>query len=255
MDNRNQLSAAIKSLRNLKYITFSSIDKSILENEEKILEYFNAPFESVVDVEFEKLVSAATIRSVYSSSAPNSMKYDLAQRQARQNVEAIRYQKLAWKYETETISAKEYQKRLKNNNVAQKVALVKACKKRLLLEGTKIAMGAAMGAITATLGVATAPAAIVGIAAWGVLTVVDILVPQRVKDKVKSHIREAVNICTSMASVAVKKLRETGQKIAEKVAPVVEKATKAIEKVGNSIKAGWEATKQGAKKLWNKLFG
>lgn len=258
MDNRNQLSAAIKALRNLKYLTFSSIDKSLLEDEERVLKYFNAPFDSVEDVEFEKIVSAATIKSVYSSSAPSSIKYDWAKRQARQNVEALRYQKLAWKYETDTISAKEYQRRLKENNVAQKAAFVKACKKRLILEGTKVGVGAIMGTIATALGVAAAPAAVVGVVAWGVLTAVDVLVPQKVKDKVKGHIREAVNQCTSMAQMAVEKLRDTAQKVAEKVAekvaPVVERASNTLQKVETAIKNGWEAAKRNTKKLWNRFF-
>lgn len=242
-------------------MTFANVDASILGDETRLMEYFEAPFDSDVDRELEKIAATAAIRSTYSSKfIPNSLKNDIAQRQARQVVEALRYAKLDYKYESEEpIPVKEYQRRLKENKVAQKAAIVKAVKNRLIFEGTRIGVAAAMGLITASLGVATAPAAVVAAVTWATVTAVSVLVPEKVKTKVKSVLRNVTHNCVGMAKTAIKAMVNTGKKackkIAEKVAPVVEKAATTLERVGEKVKEGWKSVKQGAKKLWNRLFG
>ena len=255
MDNRNQLLASIKKLRNLKHITFATIDESILGNEDKIYKYFDAPFNSQTDIEFEKLASTAVIKSTYSSSIPEFAKKNLAQIQVRQIVEALRYAKLDYKFETESITAKTYQKMLKKNFVAQNFEIFKKCKNEVLLKGAQIGVGGAIGLLTASLGIAAVPATMVGVVSWSIVTAIDILVPQEIKEKIKKNVHEATTQCIGMAKRAVTKLKEAGQKIAEKLSPVIAKVSSALEKVGKAIKAGRKTTKQTAKKMWDKFFG
>ncbi len=259
MNNRTQLLASIAKLRNTKFMTFAKVDASVLGDEQRLMEYFEAPFDSDVDRELEKIAATAAIRSTYSSKfIPNSWKNRIAQRQARQVVEMLRYAKLDYKYATSDIYADEYNRRLKQNNVAQKLAICKTAIKVGVKSGIRKGVGIVIRTVTTLMG-CPLPKPAEKVVSWAVVKVAEVMIPQKVKEKIKGVLRNVTHNCVGMANVAIKAMTNTGkkacQKIAEKVAPVVEKAANTLKRVGEKVEEGWQSVKQGAKKMWNRLFG
>lgn len=231
MNNRIQLEAAIESLRYNKEYAALSFGLPPLSNEDSLEEYFNAPFDSNTDKNFEKIIATAAINSTYKSKIPQKKKEKHALKLARAIIERLRYLKLGYQYETDKISAREYQTRLKENNVAQKIARIEAIKKKLLFEGVKIGLSVALGTIAAALGVVALPAPAIGLITWGLFN----LVPHKVIATVKKKSKELIDQGKAIAKSAVTELCDAG------------------EKIGKKITKYWSKAKSTAKKLWNKV--
>lgn len=234
MNNRIQLEAAIESLRYNKEYAALSFGLPPLSNKDSLEEYFNAPFDSITDKNFEKIIATAAINSTYKSNIPQKKKEKHALKLARAIIERLRYLKLGYQYETDKISAREYQTRLKENNVAQKIVRIEAIKKKLLFEGVKVGLSAALGTIAAALGVVALPAWAIGLITWGLFNLVPHKVIATVKEKSKKLIDQGKNIAKS----AVTRLCDAGEKIGKKI--------------WNTGKEIWNTTKSTVKKLWNK---
>ena len=248
MEDRNNLSAALDSLRKIVKLNAISLEESFFEQEPLLQEYFDAPLDSEVDKCMEKMIAASAIRATYDSKhIPQLMKKKIADRNSREVVECLRYVKLnKLKNTIQTqFTANQLEEILKENSHAKKAALAKAVGRRLLLEGVKIGTSAIITTIVTATGAPIAiPAAAVGLIAWAAITAVEHVVPKSVKEKAKEKIRTLTKSAIGKAENAIRKIEHKAQELTKKVKPVVEKVANGIQKVGKTIQKGWNWLKE-----------
>ncbi len=248
MEDRNNLSAALDSLRKIVKLNAISLEESFFEQEPLLQEYFDAPLDSEVDKCMEKMIAASAIRATYDSKhIPQLMKKKIADRNSREVVECLRYVKLnKLKNTIQTqFTANQLEEILKENSVAKKAALAKAVGRRLLLEGVKIGTSAIITTIVIATGAPIAiPAAAVGLIAWAAITAVEHVVPKSVKERAKEKIRTLTKSAIGKAENAIRKIEHKAQELTKKVKPVVEKVANGIQKVGKTIQKGWNWLKE-----------
>jgi|GEM_PF-5150927 len=247
MEDRNNLSAALDSLRKIVKLNAISLEESFFEQEPLLQEYFDAPLDSEVDKCMEKMIAASAIRATYDSKhIPQLMKKKIADRNSREVVECLRYVKLnKLKNTIQTqFTANQLEEILKENSHAKKAALAKAVGRRLLLEGVKIGTSAIITTIVTATGPIAIPAAAVGLIAWAAITVVEHVVPKSVKEKAKEKIRTLTKSAIGKAENAIKKIERKAQELTQKVKPVIEKVKTGVQKVGETIQKGWNWLKE-----------
>lgn len=248
MEDRNNLSAALDSLRKIVKLNAISLEESFFEQEPLLQAYFDAPLNSEVDKCMEKMIAASAIRATYDSKhIPQLMKKKIADRNSREVVECLRYVKLnKLKNTIQTqFTANQLEEILKENSHAKKAAIAKAVGRRLLLEGVKIGTSAIITTIVTATGAPIAiPAAAVGLIAWAAITAVEHVVPKSVKEKAKEKIRTLTKSAIGKAENAIRKIEHKAQELTKKVKPVVEKVANGIQKVGKTIQKGWNWLKE-----------
>lgn len=248
MEDRNNLSAALDSLRKIVKLNAISLEESFFEQEQLFQTYFDAPLASDTDKIIERMVAtAALIATNESKYIPQLLKKKIANRNAREVVECLRYVKLnKLKNTIQTqFTANQLEEILKENSVAKKAALAKAVGRRLLLEGVKIGTSAIITTIVIATGAPIAiPAAAVGLIAWAAITAVEHVVPKSVKEKAKEKIRTLTKSAIGKAENAIRKIEHKAQELTKKVKPVVEKVANGIQKVGKTIQKGWNWLKE-----------
>lgn len=252
MKDRNNLSVALDSLRKIVKLNAISLEESFFEQEQLFQTYFDAPLASDTDKIIERMVAtAALIATNESKYIPQLFKKKIANRNAREVVECLRYVKLnKLKNTIQTqFTANQLEEILKENSVAKKAALAKAVGRRLLLEGVKIGTSAIITTIVIATGAPIAiPAAAVGLIAWAAITAVEHVVPKSVKERAKEKIRTLTKSAIGKAENAIKKIERKAQELTQKVKPVIEKVKTGVQKVGETIQKGWNWVKE-------KLFG
>ena len=252
MKDRNNLSVALDSLRKIVKLNAISLEESFFEQEPLLQTYFDAPLASDTDKIIERMVAtAALIATNESKYIPQSLKKKIANRNAREVVECLRYVKLnKLKNTIQTqFTANQLEEILKENSVAKKAALAKAVGRRLLLGGVKYGTAKIISILVMATGAPIAvPAAAVTAIAWAAITAVEHVVPKSVKEKAKEKVRTLTKSAIGKAENAIRKIEHKAQELTKKVKPVVEKVANGIQKVGKTIQKGWNWAKE-------KLFG
>lgn len=201
-----------------------------------------------LDIETENKVKAA----VYLATRRSKWKpRSIAKKLAESSVEALRDARLMSLYESDKISAKQFNEEIENNQVSKIAVTYKRIKKRY---GRKICKTALTAAISATCG---GPA---GLISGGVMLISEVL-PKKTKEKIKKTVKRAVKrtaeavshgierLCDrapQIASRVVRKVQETVDKVTQTVSRVATPVVEAVREVGHTIK-------EKAKKVWKWL--
>ena len=244
LSEREGLAVALKQLKHFNVWAVCSLDESQYE-EELMLKYFDADFESPVNAEVEKIISTAVVSTIYEKNyIPKKWKRNIAQKAAREQVEALRGAKITFHKEVKGMSEREAQARLRENKIIQRATTVDSAVKFGCRKAAKAGISYGIGALVST--IVGAPVAIPAIAAYAVIS----LIPKKVKDKVVDGAR-------SMVDTVVKKTRNTADRLISKGVEVAQKAKTAVEKVASNVKEqvshAWEVTKQKANQMGEKI--
>lgn len=267
-EEKNQLLAALRTLKHTQLLTCTFIDETgIFDNEDLLKTYFDSPLGSKESEQMEEAIVAAVVKSVYASPhIPQADKQAKAMTYTRDTVNMLRYAVLQYQYETEKISAKKYNEIRQKNEVAQRVSYLQTAKRMILRKGGKIVVSAglgvlakvAVGAGVTVLGTTlTAPLAVAG-ATYALLTFGGKLIPPQIKEPLKNEWhRVQRRICDEAVDV-VKTLKKKGQQIADRVEPIIEKARDVAYAIGKATREVGEEVvnfaKTGLKKV-KSFFG
>lgn len=241
-DNTHDLIALQKGIARLrksnKWLKLG-ISESDFNNPE-IQEYLLRPLGSDTekDIETENKLKAAVYLSVRRSKwKPRGTAKTLAEA----SVESLRDARLMSLYESEQISAKQYNEELENNQISKIATTFTRVKKRY---GRKAAKAAISTAIGLTVG---GPA---GLIAGGIMLVSEII-PKKTKQKIKKSIKRTIkktgetisrsieNLCNRAAAAApkiVKKVNETIERVRTAATGIVEPIREIASSLGSSIK-------------------
>jgi hypothetical protein len=226
------------------------LSESDFENSD-IQAYLMRPLEENIekDKEIENKVKAA----VYLATRRSKWKpRATAKKLAEASVEALRDARLITLYESNQITAKQYNEELENNQVSKIATTFKRVKKRYARKTVKAALSIAIGL---TCG---GPA---GAIASGIMLASE-LIPKNRKEKIKRNIKrnlkkigEAVTdsvsrLCSRAASSAPKIV----EKIQETVHTVTENVSTYVAPIIDTCKEFGSAVARTAKKIWAKIF-
>lgn len=195
------------------------IDNPILED------YFQCDFDTKREADIEKIVGAAAIKNVCSKKIP--FKKKIAQNQAKVAIEAVRAAKLAYKYGTNTILARDYNKRCKDNYIVTVMTNLQRFKKRI----TRRAVIATITTIAAIAG-ASIPTITVGTS----LFVYNCL-PERTRQKIKTGIYQAIEVTKETIEVGMKELYQRGQQVVERIKDICANKFEIARENGSKILA------------------
>lgn len=243
MKLRGELLAAIRTLRLTQLINLTPISDELLKDEQALASYFESDFGSNTDHEFEKIVAAATTRTVYDSKwIPDDKKATVALAQSKAALDLFRYVKTTSAFQKRKLTAEQYQNRIEADVVAKKVNAVKKLGKTLVNTGVKIGISALIPKVAAVVGVTiAAPSAfVVGVASFVVVQVVDAVIPKETKEKIKEKAQNVVLACADKTKVVLteikKQTRPLKEKLVSKIETLVEKTEHAVERMGEKVK-------------------
>ena len=253
IDNSLALSEAIKKIRHGQLVAMNFAVEPMLENEEELQQYFESEFGSQTDIDMEKTVAAAVTRSIYASKLfPKAEKKDIARAMTATTIELMRYGKLDYHYSTERISAREYDRRMRENNVAQRITQVRKIRNGMMRQGIKIAISAGAAALAhsaATTAATTAIAGLAGLAGatsaaipvvaavgtFAVLTLGSKLLPKKVREPLENKFDQIQERICDVAADAARTLQRHIESAAERIIPVIEKAKDISRNVGRAL--------------------
>ena len=255
MKSKTDLLTALKSLRLIAKLNAISLDDSVLQDESLMQEYFEAPLYSDVDKKFEKLLTTAIIRSTYENNKiPEKFKKIVADKKAREAVDCVRYVKLLEikSRPQNQLSANEIEQKLKENIIAKRAAIVRYVGRRLIFAGVKLTTSVIISVIVGSLGISvTLPSIVITLIAFGVITIIESIVPKNVKERIHTLTRNMAISAIGKAENAIKKIKEKVQNLTEKVEPVIIKIKDRINSVGHSVQESW---KKVTERIKNKIF-
>lgn len=220
--DRASVISGIHKLRIYNNILLQPLANDVI-NDPILEEYFQCDFDTKLEVDIEKIVVAAAIKNVCSKKIP--FKKKIAKKQARGAVEALRAVKLAYKYETNTILARDYNKRCKNNYVVTIVTNLQRLKKRFARKAaiaTITAIAAMAGASVPTIAVGT------GFFVYNCL-------PEKIRKQIKSGIIQVIEVTKETIEVGLKELSQIGEQVAEKVKEICAEKFKIARETGHKI--------------------
>lgn len=244
LSEREGLAVAMKQLKHFNVWSICSLDENQYE-EDLMLKYFDTDFESPVNAQVEKIISAAAISTVYEKNyIPNRWKRRIAEKAVREQVEALRSAKITYHKEVKGMSEREAQARLRENKIVQRVATVDRTVKIGCRVAAKTGISFGVGALVAS--IIGAPVAIPAIITYGVISIA----PKKVKETV-------VNGAKKVVDTVVEKTRNVSDRLISKGVEVAQKAKTVVEKVAFNVKEqvshAWESTKNKASQLGNKI--
>lgn len=272
IDEQLALLDAVKHMRRAQLTAMTFADESLLDDNERMKQYFDSDFDSEADKEMEKVVAAAAVKAVYASDAiPDSNKEAIARMQANAAVELMRYGKLDYHYATCRIYAREYDRRMRENSVAQRVVQVRRTRNMIVHAGIKLTISAAASAIvhSATASAATASVAGVATLASGVAAVAPIaaavttfavltfgyrLLPAKIRKPIEKKIDELQERACDFAVDAAKTLCRKLEPVAQRILPIAEKAHDMARKVGRSIQQSLQKTVSSLSRAGRKVM-
>lgn len=244
LSEREGLAVAMKQLRHFNIFALTRFDDSQYD-EELLLKYFDADFESPINAQMEKIISAAVVSTVYEKDyIPNNWKRRVAEKAVREQVEALRSAKITYHKEVNEMSEREAQARLKENKIVQRVTVVDSIVKSGCRVAARTGISFGIGALVAL--ITGGPVAIPAIVAYGVVSII----PKKVKDKV-------VEGCKKGVDTAVEVVRNTADSLAQKGVEVAQKAKTVIKEVASEVKEtvkhAWEDGKKKVSKITNRI--
>lgn len=246
LSEREGLTVAMKQLKHFNVWAICSLDESQYE-EDLLIKYFDADFESPINAEVEKIISTATVATIYEKNyIPNKWKRSIALKAAREQVEVLRVGKITYHKEVKGMPEREAQARSRENKMLQRAATIDTAVKFGCRKAAKTGISYGIGALVST--IVGAPVAIPAIAAYAVIP----LVPKKVRDKV-------VDGASKVVDTVVKKARNTADQLASKGVEVAQKAKTTIEEVASNIKEqvshAWMVAKEKTSQFGEKIKG
>lgn len=240
LSEREGLALAMEQLLHYNVWSATSLNKSAYE-EEALLKYLDADFESPEEQEYENIICTAVNRTVYSKNyIPNEIKKKFSKKSQRQHLDNLRKAKLTYCEAVKGMSHREAQARAKENKMAKRISIVDGMVKWGIRKGSKVGISAGIGwlviALSSTI---TVPAWLIGL---GTYTIISIL-----PDKVKKPVRKLV---TNAVDTAVMTAKNIAGGLAKRAVDVGQKALNTIEKIGQGAKQMWEDTKVVAQQSW-----
>lgn len=260
IDERLALANAVRRIRRGQLVALTFADESLLADNARLKEYFDADFDSPVEADMEKAVTAAAVRSVYASTAiPESQKLTVARAKAQSAFELMQYGKLYYRYATDQIMARDYDCRMRANNVVQRITRVRKMRNMIMRTGVKVAISAgastlvhyatATAATTTVAGIATAAgvaASAVPVAAFvatfAALTLGTRLLPKKVREPLEQKFDALQDRACDIAVDAAHSLCRHMDKAAERMQPVLQKARDMARCTGAALRSAREKT-------------
>lgn len=260
LQDKQALAVALDVLRKSNRYLLSPINTSEIEDNPELNEYLLRPLVGEnADVEKDKEFDKALASSIILGRDESTPLF-IAEARAKAAIEELHHAKIVAQYESNTLSAKQYQQLSRDNWVSNIITRVKRAKRYYKRKGVRY------GA-TALLFLAGAPyagtIAIAGQIIWDIL-------PTRTKEKIKDNTIKIVDSVKEKAKSSIVRLSEEGSKIAKSVAEnligavkhVAEKSQTIVEKVSPIIKSAIEVvsevpvvkkTVEGVKKISQKI--
>lgn len=220
--DRIAVASGFQKLREYNRIMLQHSTNDII-NEPILEKYFQCDFDTKLEEDIEKIVGTAVVKNICSRKIP--LKKKIAKQQSARAIEALRAAKLAYKYETNTIFAKDYNKRCKDNYVVTIVTNLQRLKKRFArkaITATIIAIAGIAGASVPTIAVAT------------VFFVYNCL-PEKTRKKIKYGINQVVEVTKGTIEIGLKELFQRGEQVAEKVKEIYEKKLEFAKETGRRL--------------------
>ncbi len=249
------LADAMQSLHRYIRAMYISVDEKIID-EPIVKEYFETS-SAERKVELEKIMAAATVRSVFADpEIPICHKGNVARRAAAEIVEAFSAAKIDYEYcsgkmGTGLAAQRQYEKLKKANKLAQRAAGLRRIVNNIPVTLSKMAAKEGVKAGLAALGMAVGSAggpagALVGFLTGLAVDVVIAFTPQSVKDKVQARAEElaekAANVVANVGRklMEVEPIRKTVEYVNTEIIPVVKKTVTIVK---DKLRVGWKKLK------------
>lgn len=240
LSEREGLALAMEQLLHYNVWSATSLNKSDFEDE-SLLKYFEADFGSPEEQEYENIICAAVNRTVYSKNyIPHAKKKEFSKKCQRQHLDNLRMAKLTYCEAVKGMSRREAQARAKENKMAKRVSIVDNTVKWGIRKGAKVSLSAGAGWLVSALASSvTAPAWLIGLGTYTVIT----LLPDKVKKPVRKFVSNAVDTVAQTS-------KNIASGLATRAVEVGQKAVSTIEKIGRGAKQMWEDTKVVYQHAW-----
>lgn len=230
LSEKEGLEAALKQMRHCTAYARAMVDMSQF-GEEQLLQCFKADFDSPIHKEFEKILTAATVRTVMEKNyIPQGIKQEFAKKAAREQVEIYREAVITYKEVAEELSSREAQERRRENPFVDRIARLDTSVKygipRLARAGVSLGIGALIGVFATT-----TPIIIPTIVSYGLIS----LIPKEVKEKVAEKVNDIMERTVRIARTFADFLAERSVKIANNVKQKFEVLKGTMETIKNTI--------------------
>lgn len=240
LSKREGLALAMEQLLHYNVWSVTSLNKSDYE-EESLLKYFEADFDSPIEEKYEKIIAAAVTKTIYEKNyIPAKSKNELAKRSVRQHLESLRAAKFKYWEEVKGMPRREALTRAKENKMVKRVTIVDRTVKWGIRKGVKVGTSAAVGYLVTALAPGIAiPAWLIGLGTYAVIS----LLPDKIKNPIRKGVAKAVDSVVETA-------RNIAGELADRAVVVAQKAKQTVEKVAQGARQLWEDTKIVAKETW-----
>lgn len=244
LDEREGLALAMQQLYHYQTWAAITLDNSEFE-ENSLLEYFEAEFDDPTKADYEKVIAAAITRAVYEKEyIPEKAKRELSIQATRDMVECLEIAAIQYHKEVKGMSEREANKRLHNNRMIKRVAIVDNITKWGIRRAARAGVSYGIGAlITALFPEVAIPIWVIGLATYAVISILP--------EKIKKPVREAATKAIDAVARATKNI---AHELSQKAVQVAKKAKSVVEKVTNVAKEKLEDAKAAIKKAYARMF-
>lgn len=251
MTSQERLAYAMRQLRMYNKIIRYGVPEQTFQIPE-IEAGLDSPFDSDAEKKAKKMLVAASTEAIMNNSAIPKIRKE---KMARKNAEEIQLAFDAVKTDFAEISAFEREERIRNNAIANRAKKLKRVGRALKRKGTKMALNAAVTTIAAAV---SAPVVVSGGVLYGIVTLIPDKWKKTIKEKAVDFVdkaaRKVENLVDKFKETKVgKKLVEVSKKINE--SKVVKTVRETAERIGNKIGEKLEQARtkinNGTKKAWD----